>query len=351
MLITEPNLNYLFAGVVGHKISSQKADLSGIKCGGLLSAPYGNISSPNFPGLYPYDTDCTWLIVVTEGSSVLLTFQHFDLEYHDNCKFDYIKIFNGVSEDQGNLLDNHVASQGFSAVYQKDVCGGVLTGLSGSITSPDYPESYPNNAECHWVIQGTSNSIVKLIFVDFQMEHSEQCNFDYVAIFDGPTMEDALLSYYCGNTKPPEVVSSARELLVVFKSDFNIANKGFKAYFFSGACQEVYTTVKGNFSSPQYPHSYPNNIKCRWTIQLPQGYRIKVFFLDLDLEGRNSLTDGCDYDHLAVFDGGTEKASLLGKWCGREMLSPIISSRNNLLLVLHTDRNRANRGFSVVYFG
>ncbi|KAG8147801.1 hypothetical protein E2320_022924, partial [Naja naja] len=85
------------------------------------------------------------------------------------------------------------------------VCGGVLTGLSGSITSPDYPESYPNNAECHWVIQGTSNSIVKLIFVDFQMEHSEQCNFDYVAIFDGPTMEDALLSYYCGNTKPPEV--------------------------------------------------------------------------------------------------------------------------------------------------
>lgn len=118
-----------------------------------------------------------------------------------------------------------------------------------------------------------------------------------------------------------------------------------------GACQEVYTAVKGNFSSPQYPHSYPNNIKCRWTIQLPLGYRIKVFFLDLDLEGRNSLTDGCDYDHLAVFDGGTEKASLLGKWCGREMLSPIISSRNNLLLVLHTDRNIANRGFSVAYFG
>uniref|UniRef100_A0A8C5WPS3 CUB domain containing protein 2 n=1 Tax=Laticauda laticaudata TaxID=8630 RepID=A0A8C5WPS3_LATLA len=252
-----------------------------------------------------------------------------------------------------------------------DICGGVLTGLSGSITSPDYPESYPNNAECHWVIQGTSNSIVKLIFVDFQMEQSEQCNFDYVAIFDGPTMEDTLLSYYCGNTKPPEVVSSAHELLVVFKSDFNIANKGFKAYFFSVggrkcnhtckimfctglsacACQEVYTAVKGNFSSPQYPHSYPNNIKCRWTIQLPQGYRIKVFFLDLDLEGQNSLTDGCDYDYLAVFDGGTEKASLLGKWCGREMLSPIISSRNNLLLVLHTDRNTANRGFSVAYFG
>uniref|UniRef100_A0A8D2Q321 CUB domain containing protein 2 n=1 Tax=Varanus komodoensis TaxID=61221 RepID=A0A8D2Q321_VARKO len=244
--------------------------LQGLKCGGILSAPFGNVSSPNFPGLYPYDTDCVWLIVVTEGSSVLLTFHHFDLEYHDNCEFDYIKIYNGVSEDQGNLLgkfcgtsfpppftsswnvmsiifhsDNHVASQGFSAIQAAEaksradsryyVCGGVLTGLSGSITSPDYPENYPNNAECHWVIQATSNSVIKLIFVDFQMENDEQY--------------------------------------------------------------------------------------------------------------------GCDYDHLAVFDGGTEKASLLGKWCGRETLSPIISSRNKLLLVLHTDRNTANRGFSVAYIG
>ncbi|XP_020655322.3 CUB domain-containing protein 2 [Pogona vitticeps] len=348
----------------------------GIKCGGVLSASHGNVSSPNFPGLYPYDIDCTWLIVVTEGSSVLLTFHHFDLEYHDNCEFDYIKIYNGVSEDQGNLLgkfcgksfpppftsswnvmtvifhsDNHVASQGFSAVYQKDVCGGVLTGLSGSITSPDYPENYPNNAECHWVIQATSNSVIRLVFVDFQMENNEKCNFDYVAIFDGSTMEHTLLSHYCGNVKPPDMVSSGHELLVVFKSDFNIAGRGFKAYFFSGACQELYTAIKGNFSSPQYPNSYPNNIKCHWTIQLPLGYRIKVFFLDLDLEGRNSLTDGCDYDHLAVFDGGTEKASLLGKWCGRETLSPIISSKNKLLLVLHTDRNIASRGFSVAYIG
>ncbi|KAM7161687.1 CUB domain-containing protein 2 [Macrochelys suwanniensis] len=348
----------------------------GVKCGGVLSAPYGNFSSPNFPGLYPYDTECTWLIVVTEGSSALLTFDHFDLEYHDNCDYDYLKIYNGFSEDEGNLLgkfcgkssppqftsswhvmsiifhsDKHVASQGFSAAYRKDVCGGVLTGLSGVITSPDYPENYPNNAECRWIIRAVPNSVIKLVFADFQMENNEGCNFDYVAVYDGPTMGDMHLSHYCGNMKPPDIVSSTHELLVVFKSDFNIGGRGFKAYFFSGECQEVYTAIKGNFSSPQYPNFYPNNIKCHWTIQLPPGYRIKVFFLDLALEGRNSLTDGCDYDHLAVFDGGTEKASLLGKWCGREMLSPITSTRNKLLLVLHTDRNTANRGFSVAYIG
>lgn len=144
----------------------------------------------------------------------------------------------------------------------------------------------------------------------------------------------------------------------VFRNFLNrLATWLFQVYHISfllqpGACQEVYTAIKGNFSSPQYPNSYPNNIKCHWTIQLPLGYRVKVFFLDLDLEGRNSLTDGCDYDHLAVFDGATEKASLLlGKWCGRETLSPIISNRNKLLLVLQTDRNTASRGFSVAYIG
>uniref|UniRef100_A0A3Q0RLQ2 CUB domain-containing protein n=1 Tax=Amphilophus citrinellus TaxID=61819 RepID=A0A3Q0RLQ2_AMPCI len=112
------------------------------KCGGILSAPSGNISSPNFPGLYPYNIHCSWLIVVAEGSSVLLTFHHFELEYHVSCAYDYIKIYNGISEDEGNLLgtfcgdisppqftsswnvmsiifhsDRHVAFKGFSIFY------------------------------------------------------------------------------------------------------------------------------------------------------------------------------------------------------------------------------------------
>lgn len=110
----------------------------------MLSAPSGNFSSPNFPKLYPYNMECNWLIVVAEGSSVLLTFHSFDLEYHDTCGFDFLEIYNGASGDQGNLLgrfcgqvppppftsswhvmsvifhsDKHVASRGFSAGYQK----------------------------------------------------------------------------------------------------------------------------------------------------------------------------------------------------------------------------------------
>ncbi|XP_028367000.1 CUB domain-containing protein 2 [Phyllostomus discolor] len=348
--------------------------MKGVKCGGVLSAPSGNFSSPNFPRPYPYNTECSWLIVVAEGSSVLLTFHAFDLEYHDTCGFDFLEIYNGAAAEPGNLLgrfcgqvppppftsswhvlsvifhsDKHVASRGFSAGYQKDVCGGVLTGLSGVLTSPEYPNNYPNNVECHWVIRATGPATVKLVFVDFQVEDSDECAYDYVAVLGAPGPVHR--HRYCGSSRPPTLVSLGHELQVIFKSDFNIGGRGFKAYYFSGECQEVYTAVRGNFSSPNYPSSYPNNIRCHWTIRLPPGYRVKMFFLDLELEEPNSLTKTCDFDHLAAFDGASEQAPLLGSWCGRHLPPPVTSSRSHLLLRLHTDRSTTRRGFSVAYLG
>uniref|UniRef100_A0A8C5K2B0 CUB domain containing protein 2 n=1 Tax=Jaculus jaculus TaxID=51337 RepID=A0A8C5K2B0_JACJA len=372
-MVTELGICLLLAGVLLGPGPGTQA-MEGVKCGGVLSAPSGNFSSPNFPRLYPYNTECSWLIVVAEGSSVLLAFHTFDLEYQETCGFDFLEIYNGASGDKGNLLgrfcgrvppppftsswhvmavvfhsDKHVASHGFSATYQKDTCGGVLTGLSGVLSSPEYPNNYPNNVECRWLIRAMGSAAIKLVFVDFQVEGSEQCSYDYVAVLgaSGP----ARGHYYCGRTRPPTLVSLGPELQVVFKSDFNIGGRGFKAHYFSGECQEVYTAVRGNFSSPQYPGSYPNNIRCHWTIRLPPGYQVKVFVLDLGLEEPNRLTRTCDFDHLAAFDGATEEAPLLGKWCGDHRPLPVTSSHNHLLLVLHTDRSASGRGFSVAYIG
>ncbi|KAM3850464.1 CUB domain-containing protein 2-like [Diretmus argenteus] len=348
----------------------------GVKCGGILSAPSGNISSPNFPGLYPYNIECVWLIVVAEGSSVLLTFHHFELEYHVDCAYDYIKIYNGISEDEGNHLgtfcgdisppqftsswnvmsiifhsDRHVAHKGFTVGYRKDMCGGVLTGLSGVISSPGYPQEYSNNADCSWTIHVSNSTVVSLVFLDFQLENNEGCNFDFVALFDGATVTHRHLGNYCGGDKPPNTVTTSNQLLVVFKSDFNIGGRGFKAYYYSGECQQVLSDVNGNFSSPHYPNIYPNNINCHWTITLAIGYRIKLFFPAMELEDRNSLSDECDYDSVAVYDGDSQTDPLLGRWCGREHPPSLISKAHNLLVVLSTDRNKAHRGFSASYVG
>lgn len=113
-----------------------------------------------------------------------------------------------------------------------DVCGGVLTGLSGVLTSPEYPNNYPNNAECRWVIRAAGPATVKLVFVDFQVEGSADCTYDYVAVLGAPG--PARGHHYCGRARPPTLVSQGHELQVVFKSDFNIGGRGFKAYYFSG---------------------------------------------------------------------------------------------------------------------
>uniref|UniRef100_G3PX65 CUB domain containing protein 2 n=1 Tax=Gasterosteus aculeatus TaxID=69293 RepID=G3PX65_GASAC len=269
--INNINMSLRVALLINFLLLVDKADSKkGVKCGGILSAPSGNVSSPNFPGLYPYNIDCSWLIVVPEGSSVLLTFHHFELEYHANCAYDYIKIYNGIAEDEGNLLgrycgnipppqftsswnvmsilfhsDRHVAYTGFSVDYSSvflpsvlDMCGGVLTGLSGVISSPGYPHEYSNNADCSWAIRVSNNSVVTLVFLDFQLENNEdnlvgldECAYDSVAVYDGDTQADALLGRWCGRDQPPFLVSKGNKLLVVLSTDRNEAHRGFTASY------------------------------------------------------------------------------------------------------------------------
>lgn len=115
-----------------------------------------------------------------------------------------------------------------------DTCGGVVTGLSGVVSSPGYPHEYSNNAECWWTVLVSNRSVVTLEFLDFQLENNDGCNFDYVALFDGPTVQHRHLGNYCGNDKPPVTMTTSNQLLIMFRSDFNIGGRGFKAHYYSG---------------------------------------------------------------------------------------------------------------------
>lgn len=71
----------------------------------------------------------------------------------------------------------------------------------------------------------------------------------------------------------------------------------------------------------------------------------------MDLEDRNSLSDECDYDYVAVYDGESQTDTLLGRWCGKEQPSSLVSKGNKMLVVLSTDRNEARKGFTASYLG
>ena len=62
------------------------------------------------------------------------------------------------------------------------VCGGQLYAVTGSLTSPGYPDHYPHDRDCTWVIHAAPGHQIKLNFTDFQLEEHQNCEYDYLEI-------------------------------------------------------------------------------------------------------------------------------------------------------------------------
>ncbi|KAL6081384.1 hypothetical protein STEG23_011989, partial [Scotinomys teguina] len=62
-------------------------------CGGFLTQPFGNFSSPFYPGNYPNNARCVWNIEVPNNYRVTVVFR--DVQLEGGCSYDYIEIFDG----------------------------------------------------------------------------------------------------------------------------------------------------------------------------------------------------------------------------------------------------------------
>jgi Zn-dependent metalloprotease/subtilisin-like proprotein convertase family protein len=105
------------------------------------------------------------------------------------------------------------------------VCDETLTGESGTLTSPNYPESYPNNFKRTWCIEPASGQPATLHFDDFDTE----TNFDFVRIRDANGVE---VSNTSGTAAPADATSTL--LAITFTSDTSVVRKGFSASWSTG---------------------------------------------------------------------------------------------------------------------
>lgn len=63
-----------------------------IGCGNVYVTETGEITSKNYPNLYPNNEECEWTISMPEGNRVSLKFiERFSLEQSVNCTKDYIQ--------------------------------------------------------------------------------------------------------------------------------------------------------------------------------------------------------------------------------------------------------------------
>ena len=109
-----------------------------------------------------------------------------------------------------------------------------LEGGSGTFDSPRYPLKYPNFMSCRWVITMPEGKRVKLNFQYFDIQWSENCDKDYVKVFDGLHPTSVLKKTLCGSSSNlrEETYSSGQHMVVQFHSDGDSNdNYGFKAHF------------------------------------------------------------------------------------------------------------------------
>ena len=66
-------------------------------CNGTYDTIRQEITSPNYPLSYGNSMNCSWTIRVSPGKKVELRFLDFNLETAPNCRYDWLRAYDGTS--------------------------------------------------------------------------------------------------------------------------------------------------------------------------------------------------------------------------------------------------------------
>ncbi|KAI9562416.1 hypothetical protein GHT06_013386 [Daphnia sinensis] len=281
-------------------------------------------------------------------------------------------------------LDNILVE---SSTYTTQAPGSdciVLLASFGTFTSPNYPSSYPENANICWLI--TDASSITLQFNNFETEAGK----DTLKIYLGATTSSELFADLSGSYIPNAITKYTESMLLVFTSDSANSYAGFSITYqivratalptsttpstkatptyapiiCGSATETVYPTTypwygtsesqsefsncgglisgySGIISSPNYPNEYGNSLDCRYLVQVPCGYRVRLYF--------NSFNTESGYDFVNVHDGSSTSDYLLLRASGTTRPSTVYSSSNEILLRFTTDSSGTRSGWQATF--
>jgi len=242
---------------------------------------YGNphrseFYSPGYPGPYPAGIMCFRTISADYGYFVRLDFRdQFNVEppSHDEpCEYDYLEIRDGdkgyssllgkfcgskfppIITSSGRSLwlrfvsDGTIEYTGFKAVYsfiqnpletlpfipkcQFEV-GGSMDFIGHSNISEEhlqFANNYSMPIDCTWIIRVEKEKKVFLQFQEYDLKKPNDCNFNYIQLFDGKTDIDHLKKKFCGS-KAEYHTSGADVLYVRFYTVGEGIGSKFEAFF------------------------------------------------------------------------------------------------------------------------
>lgn len=405
--------SYKCACEPGYELSPDKKSCAAT-CGGFLTKLNGTINSPGFPKEYPPNKNCVWQLVAPTQFRITLTFQHFETEGNDVCKYDYVEVRSGLTSDSKLLgkfcgqelppvissqynnmriefkSDNTVSKKGFKAAYysDKDECsrdnGGCqhecvntqgsyicscrsgftlhenkhdckeagcnhnVTASNQNITSPNWPDTYPNKKVCTWLVSATPGHRVKLVVKELEMESHQECLYDHVEVYSGANAQAPVLKRLCGSKVPDPLVAPGSQMFLKFISDNSVQKRGFVA--------EVTTECGGTLlaevrTKDLYSHAkfgddvHPPATECTWHLQSEGNYNVELVFQSFELEEEQD----CGYDYIEIYDGPNENSPRMGRFCGSGPPEEVYSSGDSLTIRFHSDDSINKKGFHIRY--
>eukprot|EP00058_Branchiostoma_floridae_P022745 XP_002608235.1 hypothetical protein BRAFLDRAFT_87901 [Branchiostoma floridae] len=245
-------------------------------CGGEIGDFMGYIQSPNYPGNYPSNVECTWHIVPPKGRRILVVVPEIYLPAKDDCG-DVLVMRKGESCSAGQYYNVqagqcHRCPHGF---YQpragqnfcvrcpgntttdfdgstnenecKDrTCGGEIGDFMGYIQSPNYPGNYPSNVECTWHIVPPKGRRILVVVPEIYLPAKDDCG-DVLVMRKGASPYSVTTYETCQTyDRPIAFTSRSRKLWIQFKSNGANSQKGFQVPYvtYDGAGAVIHTHSK-----------------------------------------------------------------------------------------------------------
>ena len=92
------------------------------------------------------------------------------------------------------------------------------------VTSPNFPNNYPNNLRTTETITAPEGLVLRLEFTAFNVENHGSCRYDHLKIVDGDGT--ILMDKTCGDALPPVFMSNTNHVDLVFETDRSVTKSG-----------------------------------------------------------------------------------------------------------------------------
>ncbi|CAG9759987.1 unnamed protein product [Ceutorhynchus assimilis] len=397
MLVKLDSTAYNFNGFQGEVYFTYGPSVG---CGGTINLTETKyINSPNnLPHM-----DCHWIIIAPQDNKVKIEFTDISISTSCSnpvrnhtyyCTCSYIEIRDGAgpfADVMAKLCsgDNHMRRtftsswntayiRLYSAVPQNDMFRVTIKPVQSKcgpseliaekewkeLTSPDYPNNYPENIKCTWVIRSFSNTAKFMIHfeeIDISGDSlAKTCDSDRLELTEDPNRliisegfgprakhqvqnafggsRETFKYAFCDNeTKPFDYYSTSNEVTLTFHSHryTGVKGKGFKLkYGYSGCNRTIYAN-EGRIQNDVVNSAESN---CVITITADPNRTLSIYFMTFFFI---TADHSCSKLGLEIRENNSTGLQLF-KACGFRLPSPIFTNTNKLYIHMYNLQKSAS---------